>query len=230
MDVSGKRICAEAAAEFIHDMGRDLIIKQSIYSSCGNGVCMIRNGMNRGEILSLLKSYDYDFVVQDIVKQSPVTARLNPTSLNCMRITTYTDREGNTYISNRTVKAGGEGQSVDNIGGGRGGVMIGIDEQGCLSKYGYNHLGQSFDRWNDVIFSGYKIPEMSKVDEFACECAQRIPACRIVGFDIALDENNKPVLIEANMSWPGITIEQQAAGPIVGDHIIDLITEFKQSK
>ena len=57
--------------------------------------------------------------------------------------------------------------------------------------------------------------------------------CGIIAWDIALDSTTSPLLIEANMWWPGISYGEICSGPIFGartDEVIDYIKSHKLKK
>ncbi|MDE5997963.1 MAG: hypothetical protein K2G77_07120 [Muribaculaceae bacterium] len=74
-----------------------------------------------------------------------------------------------------------------------------------------------------------RIPEFKKIEELALLLHSKIEHIHIIGWNLALDHNNDAVLIEANATWPGITIEQLCTGPIFGDRTQEVI-EYCKSK
>lgn len=207
---------------------RDFIIKPAHDSSMGRGVKMIHSGDNV-DFDKLLSSYNSNFIIQEVVKQSAFTSSLNPTSLNCMRITTL-NLNGNISAENRIIKIGAKGQVVDNIGSGSGGMMIGVSPEGVLMDFGFRVNGEKTTTKHDgEPFKGLTIPNFNNVLEFALQCHSMIPSMGIVGWDIALDSNDNPLLVEANSYWPGITIEQVACGPVFANRTQEVI-EFITSK
>ena len=206
--------------------GRDFIIKPAHDSSMGRGVKMVHSDENV-DFNQLFDSYNSNFIIQEVVRQSTFTSSLNPTSLNCMRITTL-NLNGNISAENRIIKIGAKGQVVDNIGSGSGGMMIGVSPEGVLMDFGFRVNGEkTITKHDGMPFGGMTIPNFQKVLDFAMQCHSMIPAMGVVGWDIALDRNDDPLLVEANSYWPGITIEQVACGPVFADRtpeVIDFLT------
>lgn len=199
----------------------DFIIKPARDSSMGRGVKLLKSS-DSFDLDDLIKSYGNNFIIQEVIRQSAFTSLLNPTSLNCMRLTSI-NLNGRITVENRVIKIGAKGQIVDNIGSGSGGMMIGLDEDGRLKDFGFRVDGTKVAVKHDgKPFAGMIIPDFQKVEEFAVRCHSMIPSMGIVGWDIALDSENNPILVEANSYWPGITIEQIADGPIFGKRIGEL--------
>lgn len=214
------------AIDSVCECGAKMIIKRATCTGCGNNIKIIDAKPSQSDARKTMDSFGTDFIIQECVNQSSITSALNPTSLNSIRVTSVRDNAGNIHIYSRCIKAGGKGMFVDNIGGGKGGVIIGVNPDGTLKNNGYTYVLDTLTEYNGIVFGNYRISMMERIDAFARTCHNRIPDCKIVGWDIAIDSNDDPILIEANLSWPGITLEQLCTGPIFGDlteEIIDYV-------
>ena len=213
----------------------DLIIKTSVDSERGLGVDLIKRENLHDFIRAIENGTVFEkhgeFVVQGIARQSQDTAIFNPSSLNCMRLTTL-NLNGTVSVCSMGLKCGGSEAFVDNIGGGRGGIMVGIDEEGMLKEQGYYANGQSAKTHNGIKFKGKHISNFGEVLEIVRRLAERFRNVRLIGWDIALSEKNQPLLIEANAIWPGITLEQFTSGPLFGERteeVIDFVNNIQKS-
>ena len=85
-------LLSEAEAVALLSSKQSYIIKPAFGTMQGKGVKKISLSENPEENHSLvLKSFQEhksDFIVQEVVRQHPAVAALNPTSLNCCRVTT----------------------------------------------------------------------------------------------------------------------------------------------
>ena len=45
---------------------------------------------------------------------------------------------------------------------------------------------------------------------------QRMPYFRMIGWDMAVDSEGKPTIMEYNIKWPGIQYYQWCNGPLFG--------------
>lgn len=145
-----------------------------------------------------------------------------------MRITTLL-LNGNVSICSAAIRCGKAGSLVDNVGA--GGAIIGIRENGALHPYGFNHEGMT-SKNGEFVFDGFSIPNYDKVIKFALDAHSFIPNIRLAGWDICLDSNNQPKLIEVNTSWPGIFYEQLCTGPIFGgrtDEVLDFCKTTREN-
>lgn len=194
-------------------IGRDLILKPSTDTCSGQGVVRIHTIK---ELADALATAGDNFVIQDCVEQSELTGRFNKSSLNTFRINTLYIN-GHVSTVNIMFRHGLNGAVVDNAGA--GGVYSGVETDGRF-------IGRSLDRnlkdYTDTPFgikySEVIIPEVSILTEYA-ENAHKayLPMMGHVAWDIALDKNNMPVIIEVNLGWPGIMTEQlSSCRPIYG--------------
>ena len=220
-------VCSEdQAIEKIMSYKRKFLIKPSIDTSCGKNVRLIEN-YSSNIIKDLFLEYGENFVCQEFVSQSNQTAQFNPTSLNTFRITTLF-LNGRFSILSSVFRCGGLGSIVDNAGA--GGIIVGVSIDGSLKEFGYNKNGEICKMsYNNVPFEDTKINAYHRIVDLCKTLHHRIPFCSIVGWDIALNENNLPLLLEVNLKCPGIFYEQMCSGPIFGDRLEEVI-EYVSSK
>lgn len=204
----------------------DYIIKPSTDSCSGQGVVKIHNSE---ELANAVKSIGKDFVIQDCVEQSNLTARFNQSSLNTFRINTLY-LHGRVSTVNIMFRHGLNGSIVDNAGA--GGVYSGMEPDGrfigCsldrnLKKYTHTPFGE---KYADIV-----IPELKSLTEYA-ENAHKahLPMMGHVAWDIALDKSNQPIVVEINLGWPGIMTEQlSSCRPIYRDRVEEVI-EYAASR
>lgn len=207
-----------------------LLYKPSIDSEQGSGIKLILpsqidsfcNEIISGKIFMSCP----DFVLQIPVEQSMETSIFNPSSLNCMRITTI-NINNKVSVCSRAIKCGPKGSVVDNIGSGKRGVIVGINPDGSLCGKGFYGNGEVAEAHNEIRFIDQKIKHFNRVVDAAICLHSKIDKCKIIGWDLALDSHNDPVLIEGNVIYPGISMEQMCSGPIFGDRTDEVIAYIK---
>ena len=201
----------------------DIIIKPTVGSCMGRNVRKIKG--NCQEIDAILSQYGDNYIIQKVVNQSEITAIYNSSSLNTFRISTL-NINGKVSLSSLMFRCGQEGAFVDN--GGAGGIMIGVDIDGHMREYGYNNKYEKiYNTKGGVIFSEGYFPNMNKIVNKVIDVHKKcLPTMGFAGWDIAIDINNNPIMIEVNLVWPGIQFEQLCQGtPIFGDRT-DEVIEF----
>lgn len=212
--------------EIIRKIDIPLLYKPSTDSEQGSGIRLILPEDFNSLILEIRTGQIFcnnaDFVIQVPVEQSIETKYFNPSSLNCMRITTF-NINNNISVGSRAIKCGPTNSIVDNIGRGKRGVIVGIQPDGSLNDFGFYGNGEKTLSHNGIVFSEKSIPHFNLVEEAAIHLHEYVPSCKIIGWDIALDSKNQPVLIEGNTVYPGISFEQMCSGPIFGERTDEVI-------
>ena len=195
-----------------------VIIKPSI-ASHGNGVkkLYVKNGVVDEEgtkLKDLLVDYGKNFLIQNLVKQHPVMNSLNPDSINTIRIVTY--RKGmDVFVLYAAIRIGRKGQIIDNESS--GGISAKINMDGTICKFAYGAPGQDKIEMTDsgIKLEGYQVPSFDKVIGVVKEQHLNLPFQDLVGWDICIDEEGDPVMLEWNTTPE---LSQSAVGPAFGDY------------
>lgn len=209
------------------------IIKPSIDTSGGAGVLKcdwvnLSLDEKRHQIKSLFASYHSDYIVQEPIEQHFDTARFNKMSVNTLRITSLY-LNGRTSVLSSVLRIGKQGAAVDNFGA--GGIMVNVEIDGKLAENGYDIYGNSYKSIGGIKLSQCYITGYKKAYDFVMKNhSKTAPLCRLIGWDIGLDENNVPTLLEVNASQPGIVYEQWCSGPIWGERTAEVIDFLKIAK
>lgn len=204
----------------------DVIIKPTLQSH-GSGVKKFsaQNGITTidGESVEhLFSRYNSNFIVQKVVHQHQRMSDLNPSSVNTIRILTY--RSGMEVLVPYTViRIGRKGWDIDNETA--GGISTRINADGTLAKYAFGAPGNDMIEKTDtgVVLEGYRIPSYEKAVETVKGLHLQLPHFNLIGWDICIDTEGDPVLIEWNV-WPELS--QSANGPAFGDYTERILKEI----
>lgn len=162
----------------------------------------------------VLDSYGVNFLVQEFVDQHPDMSKLNPSSVNTIRLLTY--RSGMEIILlYGVIRIGKKDAVIDNESA--GGISAKINDDGTLAQYAYGVPGDDQVEVSDggVTLKGYPIPSYNKVVETAKKMHFRLPYFDIVAWDFAVDRQGEPLCIEWNAN-PDLS--QTAGGPAFGEY------------
>lgn len=210
-------ISFENAVQFLKKKER-FVIKPALNTVQGRGVKKIDlqqvDNISKEWFKELFSKATKNFIIQEIALQHPDVARLNPTSLNCCRITSI--YVGGKYTNAVMLKIGKKGAVVDNW---NSSYVVGISKDGLLNNIGWdNSFNQVTKTDNGIQFGGIKYPcydsLVSSVEHYH---KKYFPQCAVIGWDAFIDDNNRPIVIEANLSIPGITAAQLCSGPFFKD-------------
>ena len=214
------------------------IVKPSIESGRGRDVKMLSGG-GKIEIENTLKDYESNYIIQEVVKQHPEMGRLNHTSLNTCRLYTYRRVGTSDYmLLGAAVRFGGKGAYRDNACTGGGFCKINDDGNVEDAIHNYRRFGWGSLKTEKGL-EGLHIPNYDKVLETALRLHKTIPYMDLIGWDIAVDEEGEPVLIELNQ-YPDCEFLQIFNGPMFGEytdelleriskHHIEAVTVYKRS-
>ena len=218
-----KRIC--------QDYNGDIIVKPSRNSSGGKKVIKLTSEQRtNGWLEQISENYGCDWIVQECIRQHELLSMFNPDSVNTFRITTLY-LNGKASICSSVLRFGCSGSVTDNFGS--GGNLIGVHEDGSLCKYAVNNKLECFYEVDSIKFSEISLPFIPRVYEYVLHAhVQSFSLSKFIGWDVCIDHEGHPVVIEINSSQPGIFGEQIFAGPIFGnrtEEVIDYVSgkEFK---
>jgi hypothetical protein len=194
----------------------NVIIKPALENGGGKGIVFWDESCGISEVKELVTKTDYDFVIQGLIKQHEELARIHKSSINSIRICSLIF-ENKVNILSACLRMGRGDAKVDNAHS--GGISVAINENGWLAETAYNVYGEEACTIHPdgVVFKGFRVPNFDKAIELVQRAHQMIPHFKLVSWDIAIDDTNEAVLIEANMRKGGIDVIQFNSGPIFGD-------------
>ena len=216
-------IISETEALNIIASEQEIIIKPSIDSNCGTGVRKINVRNNKIEEQLLASRQNY--IVQKVLHQEETISRLNPSSINCCRITSL-------YINGKfdfssMLKIGKQGVFVDNW---HSSYLIGMTKDGILSDIGFDkqlNIVKMTD--NGISFKGMKVPGFGKMIDLVEKSHKHyFPFCGIIGWDILCSADGDPVVVETNLTTPGLVGEQLVSGPFLEPFVGDICDKLKK--
>ena len=210
---------ARTSAEEIQDRARRLatvVVKPTRATGSGKNVHFVPP-----ELLPKALSGLNDAIVQAPVRQHADLARLNPSSVNTLRATTYRRLDGEIVFLSSAVRIGRAASRVDNSYA--GGLICGVDASGALAPVAYENVTRRHERHPDsgLVFSGLRFPALAAAREALLDAHARTPWIDFATWDLSIDETGQPILIEVNV---GTTLSgpQTTSGPVFGQVADDM--------
>jgi hypothetical protein len=199
-------------------------LKLATDSEGGKGVYYIESYSN-WDLVKLIDQIKGDIIVQKALVQSSELSVMNSSSINTIRLMTLLNLDGSVKLCSASLRMGIDGARVDNASS--GGVVAGINEKGHLKEYAYNLNGErlKIHPTSNIKFENFKIPNFDKCKEAVFKLAPNYPYFRLISWDIALNQDNEPILIEANLCSGGLVSQQLSNGPIFGDDTEKILNE-----
>ena len=233
LDGGGKPVGTLEIKEIISSEHDGMFVKEAQVSAGGHGVLFVEpTSKAYDEIMNFSNNVKTDIIIQRELKQHADLAKFNSSSVNSLRIYSILNKNGSVKIYSSVLRIGVGNIKVDNYAS--GGVSCGITDKGYLKKYAYNKKGERVEKhpYTGVIFEGCKIPSYDKAVELVKKAHPTIPHFRSVSWDIMINEEGTPMLIEANLCRGGIDLLQLSNGPLFGEDtkaILDEVFEKQKS-
>lgn len=215
----GKQCSFSEAAGLLVDFHEDVIVKPT-YDTWGNGVMKLKKEEINGDTLQkLLNRYGRNFLIQECVHQHPRMASFNNSSVNTLRVMTYYNSKGR-YECLRTIQRfGGEGTVIDNASAGGGFVLVTAD--GKVQRTKYRMLSTHTETLPAQVTTD--IPSYEMIIKATIELHKQLPHFDLVGWDIAVDREGIPVILEYNCVAPSLDLPQIAGGPLFSEEELQAI-------
>lgn len=142
-------------------------------------------------------------LLQEVVTQHEAVSKINPYCINTIRIITLRSDSAQIHVFAATIRLGTVKDSfVDNRA--VGGAAVGIDENGRLKKFGFQHAQYgtkiAIHPVTGLVFEGYQLPYWREVVDLVTKAHRAIINVQSIGWDVALTPDG-PVLIEGNDNW-----------------------------
>lgn len=219
-DGGGCRVSASDAALICSRESGSCIIKPTLDTCNGNGVALFDSADVR-TVEAQFAHYGVNFIVQRKVAQHLDMSKLNDTSLNSLRIFTYRDQNRELHHLYTFLRFGGKGSVVDNSSSGGGFCRVFDDGSICDDLIRHQSLTRHSMKVERGL-NGFVIPSYRRAIETVLGLHATLPYFDYIGWDIAVDNDGEPLLIEFNV-LANIGMVQTAFGPVFGDYLDEVM-------
>lgn len=204
---------------------KDVFVKRATDCGGGHGVKYLNcDDLIYEEFEQLISKFTGDIAIQRGITQHSALAKINPTSVNTIRLITLLEKDGSQVLS--TVLRMGVGETkVDNSSS--GGMTVGVSPDGKLKKYACANKRELINQHptSKIVFEGYALPSFEQVKELVLKASCMVPHFRMVAWDVSVLEDGTPVLIEANLYDGQLDSHQIHNGPLFGDSTERILDE-----
>lgn len=202
-------------------LAQHVIMKPSVGSMAGHGIVFWNEEEGIEVLKKLLLEHD-NYIIQELIHQHDEINKIYSQCVNSIRIVTC-HFKGKTEVLSAVIRIGQGGNKLDNAS--QGGLFCGINEDGTLKKYGYSKYGETCTvHPQGAVFSECRIPNFEKCKKLVIDLSNRfLRISKLISWDLAVDENGEPMLIEVNLCYGGTDIHQIANGPLFGDKTEDVV-------
>ena len=170
-----------------------------------------------------------DIEIENLVYQSSWMAQFNQDSVNTIRMLTL-NINGRCTVLSSFLRMGAKGSFVDNLSGGHG-VLVGVNDEGFLNEFGINRgMERKTESPTGVVFDKKCIPDFELIKKQIVDYHTKIPYANLIGWDVALDENNNPIILEINLDSALVEAHQIFNGPIFGERLLEVQDYIERRK
>jgi hypothetical protein len=210
--------------EFMRKNNLKEVIVKPVFGGGGRGIHLV--SINEQFDYQHLEDLDRDlgkfmeegYLVEELIKQHPDLDKINPYTLNSIRIVTILCHDGSVEFLGAIFKTNSTNAPMDNFS--QGGVVVGIDmETGRLKANGIMQYpeGKILQQHplTQTPFLDFQIPYWKELKETSVKLQKVFHHIKSVGWDIAISPEG-PVIIEGNQEW-GTNGLQAANGGLLNE-------------
>lgn len=203
---------------------KDSFVAKPCLGSCGGANVAFYENKDKGQIEKILEELPANnMIFQETIKQHKILSEIHKSSVNSLRIMTL-QINNKIYYLQGVLRMGIGDSKVDNAMS--GGIYCGINPDGSLKDKAFDLYGNEFSKHpQGYVFKNTVIPGYEKAIEMVKREAEKMAHFRLISWDVAIDENAEPVLIEANLQMGDIDILQPVNGPLFGELTDDVLKE-----
>lgn len=230
-DENYNEISYDSAYDMISSIEKKYLIKPSLYSGSGRNISSIEKregklflGNKASTCREIFSMYNKDYCIQEIIKQNNNISKFNSDTVNTIKI--FTARVKNEIVFlNSYARFGIEGFLTDNYGS--GGIYCGMNREGVLNDFAYRMYEEKYEYHPDskYKFEGYKYPGFFEIVEKAKKMHRELPYFKFATWDMTLDKEGNPVLVETNLLHQDINGYQLQNGPLFGEYTDRILTD-----
>ena len=216
--IEGKAAEPDQIAEFL--ASHESIIIKPCKGTMGKGVEKLdTKDLDREEFCRRCR--EEELLLEELIIQHPALAALNPSSVNTIRVNSARGKDGRLRTVGACLKVGAAGSGADNFHS--GGLAFPVDiESGKICGPGRDNSSikdHPLHPGTGESITGFQIPHWGECMALVTRAMDALPSLGYVGWDIAVRED-RPVLVEGNISWPGgniIQFDGKGKYPIIMD-------------
>jgi len=211
-NVNRNKITNQEADKLLKDFDQEVIIKPELGKG-GNGITFSHSIEVKLKDLAAKG----DFIIQPVCKQHHGLQKINPNSLNTLRVFTFLEN-GNATVKFSYLKFGTGESRLDN--GSAGGGICGINMDGTLHNNFYDLSFMKRGHMHPdtgVSLDDIKIPNIEGILEACKNAHESYPYVKFIGWDVAVGVDKEPILIEWNARYPMLAYGESLFGPLWGE-------------
>jgi hypothetical protein len=158
---------------------------------------------------------DLNYVIQPYIKQHENLSKVYPDSVNSIRVNTFLKKDGTVEVKCIWLRFGSDGSRVDNVTSGGSYLFIHLDGKSEKMDYDIYTYQAISDRHKNTgfVYSELEIPKFDEVLDKCKEAHLKFPYGRLIAWDVCVDSEGEPRLLEWNLQNPDFISTAPLWGP-----------------
>jgi len=155
-----------------------------------------------------------NYLIQPAVEQHAEMKKLSARSVNTIRVVTLLNSAGKVETFFSSLKFGISDSRVDNVN--IGGRFLLLDSDGVVISNPYNELGLECAECiaSGFRYKGFRVPSYRRAVEICKEQHLNFPYTKFIAWDVFIDKDSNPKIVEWNTRLPGMWVNEAVAGPL----------------
>lgn len=208
------------------------VVKRTRDSDSGRDVAVVdfKDGkdIESGKTVeNIVESMGGEWVCQERIRQHESIETIYPGSVNTLRIVTYMTEQG-VGVCPVTLRIGQGGAKVDNAHA--GGMFVHVDGDGYLGDEAFTEYQERYAKHPDTgtVFRDHRITGVPEAIEAAKRCHLSVGEFGFISWDVCIDEEGRPTLLEVNLVSQTVWFPQMASGKsMFGDDTPAVVKAFR---
>lgn len=207
---AGDRLTPQQFSTMLKDYADDVVIKEDAAAS-GKGIRFMHSADLGPDEFNFAKSY----LVQPLFRQHQALHEVYSGSVNTLRISTYMDPIGVVSVKHKLLRVGHSGNRIVNSGDQD--IDLYMDATGKVTGDALDGIGRKREATHPdsgYSFRDLKIPSMQDALDACKNAHYSFPYLRFIAWDLYIDVEGVPRMIEWNAVNPGIWVHEARQGPL----------------
>ena len=210
IDKFGNVLHKSQVGEYLAGLNREMVIKPDDGRQ-GKGIIFLHSKEIRLEALPI----EPDLIFQEKVRQHKSLLEVYPYSVNTFRVLTHIVKGGDILVKFVNLKMGRGGNVLDNIS--CGGIWVHVKLNGEVSSNAYDEFGLEIGETHPDTgyrFSDLKISFIQDILTLCKKAHKSFSYVGLIGWDVYVNENGKPYIVEWNAKNPWFWDVEALFGPL----------------
>ena len=219
-------ITIDEAYKIIQNEPNEMVFKPAVESCGGAGINFFDKNISKELFLRMIDIDD--FIIQRKIRQHSELEKYNDSSINTVRVLSLLFN-GEVKVLYMVLRVGKKGMKLDNASA--GGIQIVVKNDGYFSDYITTIDHNKASKEICEMFRDQKMPFYHEIVDEVKKLHPKLAVCGLIGWDITIDEDGTPIVIETNLLDIGMTDKSQRVnGPLFGELTDDILQEIAKKE